>query len=247
MKKQIRVAIPDPVAKENYTNALILAGQELNLEIVPVWLEEKEANNLDPNEYQAMLLPGGADLDPSLYGKNNEGSRGIDRKLDDMQQAAFHAFRKTGKPILGICRGHQLINAALGGTLIQNIPQFQAHVGFQMEMTDPVSGETKPGWVDQAHMIHTEPGSMLERLYGERFRVNSFHHQAVEKVGRGLRITAYSEDGIVEAMEHEGLPIKTVQFHPERMCYAKRREDTIDGKKVIQWLLTEAAGKAEEV
>ena len=126
--------------------------------------------------------------------------------------------------VLGICRGHQLINVALGGTLIQDLPPEQKvfHGGAEGDLIHP---------------IRTEPGTLLAGLYGPRFLGNSFHHQAVDRPGEGLRPIAWAESGLVEALDCPGRPLLGVQFHPERMAFGCRRPDTVDGAPLFSWFL----------
>lgn len=112
----------------------------------------------------------------------------------------FDAFVAAGKPIFGVCLGQQIINLYLGGTVSVN---FKMERGVEHMMT--------------AHTIRAEEGSILYRLFGESFYVNSRHNNAIEQLAPGLKATAWSPDGIVEAVEHETLPIWAFQFHPERM------------------------------
>lgn len=169
-----------------------------------------------------LVLCGGGDLDYVLYDQKDRGSQPPDRERDRAELALFRAFYQAGKPILGICRGMQLINAALGGTLIQDLPAEQSlfHGG----------GET-----DRVHPVRAEENSVLGRLYGPLFLVNSSHHQAVDRLGRGLRATAWTESGFAEAIELPGYPLLGVQFHPERMSFAHRRADTVDGAPLFEW------------
>ena len=150
-----------------------------------------------------LLLSGGVDLDPALYGETilNDTVK-IHRERDDFELSLFRAFFEKGKPIFGICRGCQLINVALGGTLYQDLVAQKGLVHF-----DP----------DLRHEVMTSEGSLLHRLFGERFLTNSTHHQSVKDVADGLVVTARSADGIVEAFEHTTLPIFATQFHPERL------------------------------
>jgi putative glutamine amidotransferase len=166
-----------------------------------------------------LLLPGGGDIDPALYHAENQGSVDIDRPLDEAQLAMAAAFIAAGRPVLGICKGHQLLNIYFGGTLIQDLATAPAHRYQDGDMVHPcVSAE----------------GSLLARLYGRHFSVNSTHHQGLGRMGTGLHVTAWAEDGTVEAMEHDTLPLISVQFHPERMCFAKSRPDTVDGAAIFQ-------------
>lgn len=92
------------------------------------------------------------------------------------------------------------------------------------------------------HAIRAVPGSALHGLYGEVFSVNSCHHQAVETPAPGFEATAFSEGGVIEAMRHTSLPVWGVQFHPERMCGAWARPDTVDGAALFAWFLRQCGG-----
>lgn len=174
----------------------------------------------DPR-FDALILAGGGDIEPTLFGQKNCGSDQIDYLRDRRELALADAFAAAGKPILGICRGHQLINVWAGGGLIQDLGEQNAiHRRIR---------------ADKVHSAFA-CGGVLEALYGGCFRVNSAHHQAVGPVGAGLRVTARSADGIIEAMEHTQLPILTVQFHPERM----NAPDTADGGLLLRWFLRSA-------
>lgn len=119
---------------------------------------------------------------------------------DVLDAALFQAFRAAGKPVLGICRGHQVINLQMGGTLDK---KFDKTVGIEHAM--------------HKHEVTAKPGSLLFSLFGERFMTNSRHGNRAGVLGEGLIVTATACDGVVEALEHETLPIYAVQFHPERM------------------------------
>ncbi len=177
--------------------------------------------SLDPETESfcaGLVLPGGGDVEPSLYGQENRGSRDIDRALDEAQLAMLDRFLRAGKPVLGICKGMQLLNIRFGGTLIQHLSLSETHAWSEG---------------DRVHLCRAAPGSLLNGLYGREFFVNSLHHQAVAAVGEGFRLTAWAPDGTAEAMEHDTLPLIGVQFHPERMCFGKIRPDTVDGAAVF--------------
>ena len=159
-------------------------------------------------------------MDPALYGQTNQGSRGIDRARDDAELALLDAFLGAGKPVLAICRGHQVVNVWLGGDLIQDLDPALA----------PFHGD---GEMDRVHPIRAGEGTLLHRLYGSVLTVNSSHHQALGRLGDSLTTAAQSEGGVVEAVEHRGLPLISVQFHPERMTGAKARPDTVDGGAIF--------------
>ena len=179
-----------------YTKALARAGA------MPVLLCE-EAPEEAAQLFDALVLSGGGDIDPALFGEAVlNDTVNIDAIRDGFEVPLIRAFRDAGKPIFGICRGAQVINVALGGTLYQDLPEQLGFVHFDMKLR---------------HYIDTAEGSMLRELFGARLRVNSTHHQAVRDLAPGLRLTAASPEGVVEAFEHETLPIFGTQFHPERM------------------------------
>lgn len=146
-----------------------------------------------------LLLTGGGDLEPWRYGQANTASRGLEPERDAAELALLERFTAAGKPVLGICRGLQTINVFFGGTLIQDLPGHSA-----------VEGR------DRLHTVRTVPGALFE-LFGGETVVNSAHHQAAGELGRGLRAVQWAPDGVVEAVEHRGLPVLGVQWHPERM------------------------------
>lgn len=164
----------------------------------------------------ALLLPGGGDLNPALYGQENRGSHPWDSGRDALELALTERFLAARRPILGICRGMQVLNVALGGTLAQD---FSGH--------DQVNG------ADRMHCVAAEPGSLMEQLYGGAFAVNSAHHQGVARPGCGLRVTLRSPDGRAEAVEHGTLPVLGVQWHPERLHCDLSRPGTADGAAVF--------------
>ena len=171
-----------------------------------------------------LLLCGGGDIECSLYGQEDQGSQPPDRARDQAEIALFNAFYQAGKPSLGICRGMQMMNILLGGTMIQAMPAEQCifHAGSDG---------------DRIHPARTLEGTILHQLYGPLVQVNSHHHQAVDQLGKGLVVTAWSESGVPEALELPGYPLLGVQFHPERMCCDFRRPDTADGAPIFTWLI----------
>ncbi len=155
-----------------------------------------------------LLLPGGIDLDPAWYNESPAaGLEEVNRDLDIFQLHLFDVCRRMKIPVFGICRGCQLINTALGGSLFQDI---------DAEWQVPALRHRGPDH-DTEHLVAIEPGSRLFRLFGGEVVVNSRHHQAIKKAGRDLRVTAIAPDGVIEAAEHCSLPIHLVQWHPERM------------------------------
>ena len=167
--------------------------------------------------YDGLILAGGDDIDPAFYGEAVNGSKGIDRLRDHAELKLCDKFIERGKPILGVCRGHQLLNVYFGGTLIQHI---DGHV----------SGENTV-----YHEVESYGESVMYKLFGKKITVNSIHHQAVGILGNGLSITQRSDDGTVEAFEHSELPIVGVQWHPERLCLAGKREDAVDSLPLFEY------------
>lgn len=177
--------------------------------------------------YAGLLLCGGDDIDPDRYGQKNQGSAGIDPQRDEIELALTAAYLAAGKPVLAICRGHQLLNVALGGSLIQDL-----NAGI-LPFHRVLKGERG----DRIHPVRAEAGSLLHTLYGEVFGVNSYHHQAVDRVGQSLIVTARSESGVAEALEHKHLPVLGVQFHPERMTEAHTGPGLVSGGDIFDWFM----------
>ncbi|MFF0910625.1 gamma-glutamyl-gamma-aminobutyrate hydrolase family protein [Microbacterium enclense] len=154
----------------------------------------------------ALIVMGGEDVDPALYGGDVDDPRvgqtfpAADRAQVDLIRAAVAA----GRPVVGICRGMQIVNVALGGTLVPHL-EGDAHVN---------PGSVADCMVD--HDITVEPDSAMARVFGAtQLTVRSAHHQAVDRLGPELRVTARAEDGTIEALEHVSAPLWCVQWHPE--------------------------------
>lgn len=159
--------------------------------------------------FDALVLTGGPDLDPARYGASSHPAvYGCDPVADTFELALCSAAIETAVPTLAICRGLQVVNVALGGTLHQHLP-------------DVPGADThgRPGVIGGAllHTVDLEPGSLLAEVTGTtRPTCSCHHHQAVDRVGDGLRVTARAADGVVEGLELEGAPsLLAVQWHPE--------------------------------
>ena len=154
----------------------------------------------------ALVLIGGADLDPSVYGAERDPETGAPQPWRDRNELCLlEAFMDAGKPVLGVCRGIQVLNSFLGGTLHQHVPDL---VGHRCHQPEPgVFGETD---------VLAVPGSRVAAAMGESFTVCCCHHQAVDRPGDGLRVTATSDDGVTEAVELEAGFVVGVQWHPEQ-------------------------------
>lgn len=179
-----------------YRNAITTAGAE-PVDVLP------GATSLP--EVDGLLLPGGWDVDPSFYGEAPDPKLGeTDVELDRTELAMFHQARERGIPVMGICRGQQLINVAMGGSLIQHLDAHDARD------------------IGRKHLQHAvevvDPDSELARAAGRRsIRVNSLHHQAVKEIAPELRETARGEDGTVEGIETRDGLVVAVQCHPEEL------------------------------
>ena len=223
VKERLRVRIAIPIPPEDKYPNYFAALQALGSEGVKVDVA------VDPMAFDGLLLPGGDDVDPANYGQGMNGAQTPDPPLDALQLTVIRRFYRAGKPIFGICRGHQLLNVFFGGTLVQHLPTHQTHDWDEGSRTD------------KAHAVTCVGESWLEGLYGHRFVVNSAHHQAVDAPGAGIVIDLRADDGVVEAAHCECAPVWSVQFHPERMAFAHRRPDTVDGAAVLQWFLARCA------
>nr|WP_321398698.1 gamma-glutamyl-gamma-aminobutyrate hydrolase family protein [uncultured Desulfobacter sp.] len=155
-----------------------------------------------------LILPGGLDMDARYFNQTMHPScRASDPELDLFQVTLVKLALEMQIPILGICRGAQVTNVALGGSLIQDIPS-------QLPESN-IDHMQKVFSFDTDHDVRFDPGSRLHSLFGASMRINSRHHQSIDVPGKGLRITAWAPDGVAEGAEHESLPIYLVQWHPE--------------------------------
>jgi len=211
----------------------ILASYSMDAEAAPPWLREllhtlartaadaleaagadvrfvdPARSDDDPEALTAsaagVLVLGGADIDPALYGQPAaDGLYGVDARADAFELALIAAAMESGTPLLGICRGMQLLNVARGGTLVQDLGPGTIH-------RDDADGRTMP-----EHEVRVLPGTLLGGVYtADTLSVRSGHHQAVDSVGRWLRVSAEAPDGTIEAIEAPDSWTLGVQWHPE--------------------------------
>ena len=164
-----------------------------------------------------FLFSGGPDVNPSIYGEMPWYELGEVSPYQDATDLLFFKYIiKTGKPVLGICRGIQFLNAALGGTLYQDIgSQFPYEEGAEKLR----HGQSEKGYV-KTHKVTLKAGSILREVYGEdEVMVNSFHHEAIKVPAPGLTVTAYASDGVIEGVEMPGHRFFTAtQWHPEMLA-----------------------------
>ena len=153
----------------------------------------------------ALILSGGHDIDPTFYGEaRGQGEKDLDPARDEAEIAAYQAAVSAGKAILGICRGIQLMAVADGGTLYPDLPA----AGFAGHEDE--EHESEP-----SHEILADGGTAALKVLAGTTKVNSIHHQAVRSTGQVLKATAWSPDGVIEAVEGPGR--LGIQWHPERM------------------------------
>jgi putative glutamine amidotransferase len=211
-----------------------------------------DLNGLKPEEAKAKLhqcsglvLTGGGDIDPSCYGQPRDRTvcKDVDVARDLLEKSALRVALDLKMPVLGICRGQQMLNVFFGGTLITDIPHYKnslhAETAVAMELTSPaaapvVTEESKPDnapaevvhqcddYLHCYHSVSLEPGSFLQGIIGfDTGFVTTNHHQAVLVPGKGLKVSAWSADSIAEGIEREDTLAKPfmigVQWHPERM------------------------------
>ena len=196
-----RTAAGAATLSANYTDAVLRSG---GIPVIFPTVSDKAAADALLKSVDGVIFSGGPDLDPSYYGETvwNETVE-VDTLRDVSDLLLMRAALDVGKPVMAICRGEQLMNVVLGGTLYQDLPT-------QLGSVVPHSGAI--------HRIGVEKGSVLYDLFGEdSLTVNSFHHQAVKDVAPDVRVTARSADGIVEAYEY-GKGVIAFQFHPEGMA-----------------------------
>lgn len=151
---------------------------------------------------EGLLLPGGGDITPAFFGQKNNGSKNIDTELDIIQLQALELAVRYQKPVLGICKGMQIINVYFGGTIIQHMKDYKVHA-------------YEDG--DRFHNSSIEPDTYLHKLYGDTLFVNSAHHQCLGRLGKDIIPAQYATlTHTPEAIYHKTLPIYGVQWHPER-------------------------------
>ncbi|MCD4673510.1 MAG: gamma-glutamyl-gamma-aminobutyrate hydrolase family protein [Anaerolineaceae bacterium] len=193
---------------EMYVQAVTRAGGVPVL--IPVELTQTEAAVLGVR-LDGLLLSGGGDVLPERYGSQPHPKVGsVDTKRDELEISLVQMAARQGWPFLGICRGIQVVNVALGGTLYEDIAT---------QCDNPLRHAYYPDWPrdHRAHAVKAQPDSRLVQIIGsQKFEVNSLHHQGLREVASDLRAVAWAPDGVVEAVELPGHPFGlAVQWHPE--------------------------------
>jgi putative glutamine amidotransferase len=201
---------PLQTLETTYIDAMVDAG------LVPVVFP----NGQEPGSAERMvaavdgvILSGGGDIHPEVYGEPEQRVEGEDPDVDRFEIAVANAAREQGKPLLAICRGLQLLNVALGGTLNQDVT-----VGSSTH--EPVGHDMDPEvLLDRRHPVHLEPDARLMGIYGSNeIKANTLHHQGIDRLADGLIVEGTAPDGLVEAARHgSDWWALGVQWHPERL------------------------------
>lgn len=203
-----RIAIAPCRAMADYLEAIKRSGGE------PFELDvQQHQPDLVVREVGGLMLTGGGDVDPTLYGEApHETFQASEDGRDQYEIALVRAAMDAGIPIFAICRGMQVLNVALGGTLIQDIPSMVNGAGTHA-VPEPRFQIAHEVWVAKGSRLAK---IMAEKLDGDTLQVNSRHHQAVKNVAPGWEVTATAPDGVIEAMEMPGDVFRVaVQWHPE--------------------------------
>lgn len=178
---------------------------------VPVsipFVKDKDNLQIQLSLCDGIILTGGGDIDPSLYGQQASYNCGsFDREIDQFYLDVIVMAKKLHKPILGICKGNQAINVAYGGTLIQDI----ASSNFS------ICHSQKCHYDQFGHKIDVKDNTFLSNIMDKEDEVNSYHHQAVDKLGSGLTVCALSKDGIIESICDSDNKVYGIQWHPEML------------------------------
>lgn len=212
--------------KAAYTQAVLDAGG------APVVLAPPLAgDSLDYalSRLDGLVITGGPDVDPARYGQQPNGTlmEHVSSARDDLELAAARYAIERGLPLLAICRGMQVLNVAMGGTLIQDIPS---------QVTQALSHAVPESREEPVHVVAVSEGSCLASVVSaSALRVNSRHHQSVDALGTGLVATAWAPDGVIEAAEIPGQPVLAVQWHPEDMTLTDPAAAAL-----FRWLRTSA-------
>lgn len=221
-EKKIKIGLSYYGSKiQNYIQWLTSSPEQIEI------VELNHSNN-SPEELlkcTGLLLTGGQDINPEIYNQTNDSglSKNISEKRDKFERELLDIALKNNIPILGICRGLQITNAHLGGSLFQHIDNHRNESSSE----------------DLEHSVEIFENTFLERIVKQKIGiVNSAHHQAVDKVAESLKVSAISNDGIVEALEwkvpENKSPLLLVQWHPERM---KNKNENPFSKEILNWFI----------
>lgn len=212
--KSLKIGLPDtcptepPIVPVNYVNAVERAGHEVS--VLPYSMDHEVCRQM-LQDVDVLLFMGGGDIDAKWFGcEPSPLAHTPNARRDEFEFLLFGLALEMHIPMMGICRGLQLINIALGGDIYQDQPS---------EKPSDINHSRPDAEWSGVHIINIKEGSRLhDVLRVTQAMVNSTHHQSVRKLGKTLHVTAQSPDGIIEAIESDTYPIAAVQFHPERLA-----------------------------
>ncbi len=222
------IGLPDtcpqepPIVPVNYVNAVERVGHEVC--VLPYTLDSQECKKM-LDGLDILLFMGGGDIEAKWFGQEQSPLAGVpNQRRDAFEMLLFELALQRRLPIMGICRGHQLINIALGGTIYQDLPT--EYPEQPENVLAPLINHSRPDseWAGVHDMIINKDSRLYQVLKVDHACVNSTHHQAIKDLGRTLHVTATSPDGVIEAIESDTYPIAAVQFHPERLAFG---DDTL--------------------
>lgn len=212
----MKIGLTHTGVEEKHLNYIKWLTGDDNIEIIQ--LKETENKPAEIKKYDALILSGGVDIHPKFYNTEKinyaHAPKYFHEKRDEFEIALFQISQETNKPVLGICRGFQLINCIYNGTLKQDLGE-ELNKIHKAEVINHIQK-------DKAHGLDIEKGTILQEiLNAERLVANSAHHQTIDKLGEGLKANCKSDDGLIEGFERKipnGKPfLLGVQWHPERM------------------------------
>lgn len=226
--KSLNIGLPDtcpqepPIVPVNYVNAVERVGHQVR--VLPYSMDEEACQQM-LDGLDVLLFMGGGDIEAKWFGEEQSPLAGApNQRRDEFEMLLFKLALQRRLPILGICRGHQLINIALGGNIYQDLPTEYPDLTDSGEA--PLINHSRPDseWAGVHDIYINKESRLYQVLQVEQACVNSTHHQALKDLGRTLHVTATSPDGVIEAIESDTYPIAAVQFHPERLAFG---DDTL--------------------
>ena len=200
---------------KEYVESLDAAG---GLPLIATYTDDNDSIEQLIELCDGFCFTGGVDIHPSYYGEAMRPECGeVQAKRDSFEMRALRAVLASGKPVMGICRGAQVVNVALGGALYQDIPS---------QLGEAFPHKQAEARLEHSHYVNVLGDTPLAKLLGEgRVRINSFHHQAIKRLGDGLAVMALADDGVVEAAYGTGEQyIRLYQWHPERLTHSDECE-----------------------
>lgn len=191
----------------DYVTSILDAG---GIPVILPIVNNEEIIKTQVEKVDGILISGGCDINSLLYGEKPIEKQGsINKERDKFEVSLIKYAIQLKKPILGICRGLQILNVVFGGTLYQDL---------SFICNSNINHFQKSRTITEAHTVNITKGSKLYEILGEKIATNSFHHQAVKEIAPGFIVSAISEDNIIEAIEKEGKDfIVGVQWHPEML------------------------------